>query len=206
MNRLPTLLIFVLLCASPSLLGAAPAPVVRHWPQLPVRVFIFAKGPELAQEAQIVLAGLEEWVSASHGKIRYLRVADPGEADITVRLETGRFLSGNSKSDDTKSAAMKTVGETTVLSSGLILKKASIRLAEGVMDPEDLQTAAAHEIGHALGIQGHSDDPDDLMFPVETLHSPVRDARFPDAPHSVTAHDLRLLSAGYPLLLASVRP
>ncbi|MGI4789675.1 MAG: matrixin family metalloprotease [Janthinobacterium lividum] len=163
-----------------------------HWAQFPIRVYIQTSNTSQKAEAQTALSGLDEWVAASHGKIRYVLAASPGEADIAVKFEPVAYLS----------AETKTVGETTVIFSGLILKKASIRLAEGNSVPGNLQSAAAHEFGHALGIQNHSDDPDDLMFPTETTHfSMLGDPLF-EPPHAVTAHDLRLLRTCYPQLFA----
>lgn len=166
-----------------------------HWAHFPVRVFLPAHGPGQTEEAQVALAGFDEWTAASHGKIRYVRVADAAKAEITVMLVPGRFLSADVKS-------VGAVGETTVYSSGGVLQKASIRLVEGLGASEDVQATAAHEFGHALGISGHSDDPGDLMYPVETLHLGAPEEPAPGAAHTVTAHDLRLLAACYPVLFS----
>ena len=167
-----------------------PAPAL-HWTQFPVRVYVEAPGGARDQRVMIVLAGLDEWVDASHEKICYTRTYDPKAADITVRFVAAKFLS----------ASVPVIGETEVKWSGSTLRKASIRLAEGAGTLEDLQATAAHEFGHALGIQQHSSDQSDLMFPVEVLHdSPIGDPMPEEAPY-VTAHDLSLLAAGYPQLL-----
>lgn len=172
--------------------ASAPLPVPPlHWPQFPVRVYVPAKGAEQTQQALIVLSGLDEWVDASHGKVCYLRVTDPGMADITVQFQPVKFLDPETQ----------TIGETQVTWSGTTLKKAAIRLAEGAGTLEDLQATAAHEFGHALGIQQHSEDAGDLMFPVETLHVSAFGDPLPETVPYVTAHDFRLLAACYPQLL-----
>lgn len=143
-----------------------------------------------------MLAGLDEWVDATHEKVCYIRTMDPKTADITVRFEAAKFLSA-----DTHGIGEHVIGETEVVWTGLTLKKASIRLAEGAGTLEDLQATAAHEFGHALGIEQHSSDPADLMFPVETLHDSQDSDLLPEQTTYVTAHDLRLLAAGYPQFL-----
>ncbi len=175
--------------------GRPPDPPIRrlYWAQFPVLVFISANGTAQKEEAQTILAGFDEWVAASHGKVRYLRVTEASKAEITVQLEAGRYLSVQQHS----------VGETTVYSSRGVLKEAKIRLAEGAAVPEDLQATAAHEFGHALGIQGHSQDPDDLMFPVEINHFNALDQPLLGTVHTVTAHDLQMLQDCYPGLFSS---
>ena len=176
--------------AQPQEAARASAPAL-HWPQFPVRVYVEAKNGARDQRALIVLAGLDEWVDASHEKVCYIRTMDPKAADITVQFVSGKFLSANTP----------VIGETEVRWSGTTLKKASIRLAESAGTLEDLQATAAHEFGHALGIQQHSSDPSDLMFPVETLHEPQAGDLLPEETPYVTPHDLRQLAASYPQLL-----
>ncbi len=178
---------------------AAPPLRLRHWPQFPVRVYLPPPRPGQAKEVQTVLTGFDEWVTASHGFVRYVRVSDKTQAEITVEFVPGRFLASGAKSAGT-------VGETTVFSSAGVLKKASVRLAEGAAAPEDLQATAAHEFGHALGISGHSDDPDDLMYPVEMIHVEAPDPTLPSEAHAVTAHDLRFLAGCYPGLSRRLKP
>ena len=191
-------LALIALAASPTLCRPADAPPVRllHWAQFPVRVYLPTHGQGQAEEAQTVLAGFDEWVKASHGKVSYVRVLEAGKAEITVQLVPGRFLSAETRS-------VGAVGETTFYSRNGTLRKADIRLAEGAGVPEDLQTTAAHEFGHALGISGHSDDPDDLMYPVEISHFNPLDPPLPGGAATVTAHDLRMLKECYPGLFQS---
>ena len=174
----------------------APPMRLLHWAQFPVRVYLPTQGQGQAEEARTILAGFDEWVKASHGKVSYVRVSEAGKAEITVQLVPGRFLSAETRS-------VGAVGETTVYSSRSALKKADIRLAEGAGVPEDLQTTAAHEFGHALGISGHSDDPNDLMYPVESSHFNPLDQPLPGGAAPVTAHDLRTLKECYPGLFQS---
>ena len=184
--------------ASPAPARRPDTPPVRllHWAQFPVRVYLPAHGQGQAEEAQTVLAGFDEWVKASHGRVSYVRVSESGKAEITVQLVPGRFLSAETRS-------VGAVGETTFYSRNGTLKKADIRLAEGAGAPEDLQTTAAHEFGHALGISGHSDDPNDLMYPVEISHFNPLDQPLPGEAATVTAHDLRTLKECYPGLFQS---
>ena len=190
--RFPLLSLLCLLmpAAFPAACRADTSPPVRvqHWAAFPVRVYFIAHGLGQTEEVPTVLAGFDEWGTASRGKIRFLQVSDPSKADITVQFVPGRYLSADTRA----------VGETTIYSSDGVLKKASVRLAEGAMLPEELQATAAHEFGHALGISGHSSDPDDVMYPVETVHFDAQEQPLPGEARMVTAHDLQILAGGYP--------
>ena len=177
------------LAAPPSSCRPDTSPPVRvlHWAAFPVRIYFVAHGLGQTEEVPTALAGFSEWGAASRGKIRFVRVSDPSKADITVQFVPGRYVS----------AGTQAVGETTIYSSDGVLQKASMRLAEGAMLPEELQATAAHEFGHALGISGHSSDPDDVMYPVETVHFDAQEQPLPGEARTVTEHDLQILAGGY---------
>lgn len=193
--------------AAPAAPDYARAPLMRllHWPRFPLRVFLATHGSEEAQEARDVQRGFDLWVRATGGGVCYVIVDAPDKADLTVRLVPSAALPG-------KAGA---VGMTTVYSHGATLARAEIHLATGEAmgeaTPEDITATAAHEFGHALGIQGHSDDPDDLMYPSETRFFSAAGERLPTPAPSVTARDLNTLRACYPALLGpppakNVRP
>jgi len=63
------------------------------------------------------------------------------------------------------------VGLTTVTYQGSQILQATIHL-DASLSGEALKQVLAHELGHALGVDGHSADPSDLMYP--RSHLPFR--------------------------------
>jgi hypothetical protein len=170
---------------------------LRRWKRLPVRVF-FENGdayPETLRKG--TLAGFDQWTTATNGVLGYRVVGSAAAADVTVRFHAGPNLPPDPQ----------TVGRTTFVARGIWLKRAHVDLATGAAGArsEELEEVAAHEWGHALGVNGHSDDPNDLMHGV-TVRYIVRDpfsAALPRRARTVTERDLNTVKTCYAPLFAA---
>jgi len=191
-NRLPQILGFCLLqlalcaasvAAAPDAPAAPPppsyadSPEIRrllHWEHFPLHVY-FAPGDLTTKERTDF--------------VRYQVVAKPAQAEIVVT-----FLPHESVPDQGGSC-----GHTTMTFLTLILKSVNVSLATTGISPLDLQ-AAAHEFGHALGIDGRSDAPEDFMYAV--LTRPRDGSDLPPPAYTVTVRDLNTLKVCYPAFAA----
>lgn len=111
-----------------------------------------------------LISAFQEWTKVSNGRLRFRPVATERQADITVKWVSK--LNSNRDSHE--------VGKTYTLTKryrgskvGLI-EKAHVNflthLNGRTMSDLQMRKIALHEIGHAIGIQGHSSDPRDIMF------------------------------------------
>jgi len=180
----------------PNYVGGPHMGTLRRWKRLPVRVFFDTGGGAYTKERKKrALAGFDQWTTATKGAISYTFVESAAKADITVRFHPGAHLPAN----------RYMLGQTIFATNGPWLTRAWMELATGGgIRPEDLTETAAHEWGHALGINGHSDDPDDVMSAVTTRYV-LPDGRFvpPARLRSVTARDLNTLNTCYAGLFAT---
>ncbi len=125
--------------------------VLRTWLGLPLRVY-FAPGTLLTPERQsAAVAGFNWWTAAENGTISYTLTTDAASADITVSFE---------QSGETEYGALTTYH----YDASNHLTTASITFNVNYINRDSVLTpAAAHEFGHALGIDGHSENPADIM-------------------------------------------
>jgi tetratricopeptide (TPR) repeat protein len=102
----------------------------------------------------------KEWSTASGGKLAFDFVKRQDDADITW----------NWTNDLTKVSSIAEGGEANVRASNKQISHADITVltTNGSVDtplsPNQLRAVCLHEIGHALGLIGHSPKPDDVMF------------------------------------------
>ena len=132
-----------------------------HWGHFPLRV-AFVNGIKSGDHDMdtLVRNGFDEWVNATQNAIRYEVVSNSNRADVTVTYDIvpARPLTG------------ERLGQTgfTFNPARRQLVRASMHLNvwEGMTrrDLARFENTAAHEFGHALGINGHSPNPGDLMY------------------------------------------
>jgi hypothetical protein len=140
------------------------------WDRFPVRVYFVPDGNYTPEREEIARDGFDHWTRATSGFIQYMVTRVARSADIVVRFNPD--LSG---------------GLTRTHFRKARLFRADMSIGVDRDDPDDIECAAAHEFGHALGIDGHSDDRDDLMFPVHVVGRSFR----------VTERDVNTLASAY---------
>ena len=177
--------------ASPGYAGCLGKGHLRHWPHFPLRIY-FAPGPWASPERRAqARAGFDEWVDATGGAVCYRTCTEEAGADICVSLSNQIALAKDARA----------LGQTVLLFDDAVMTHAVLQLVERDDNPVQFQEICAHEFGHALGIDGHSDDPQDMMFPI--LSHPLLQCGNPEidglySPNVVTPRDLATLAAAYP--------
>lgn len=113
----------------------------------------------------------DEWVTASNGQISWSRVDLPSQADVVVRWTN----TVTERAEGTEAGRTKTFASyNTATNCGTIHGAQMLlltRLPEREFTADELRRAYLHEVGHALGIAGHSKDPNDIMYYAVTEHA-----------------------------------
>lgn len=143
------------------------------WSQFPVRVHI--KQPQLinAQQAQIwvdsVFTTVQEWANY----LPLVIVEQAEVADITIERKTPPLQIGKDKIPRARSALTR----YELYTKNNVLSHRFTILLNPTQTGEYLLAAARHEIGHALGIWGHSSLPSDALYFSQVRNPPPISAR-----------------------------
>ena len=153
-----------------------------HWGHFPIRIaFTNSLSSDREKLDEIVQQGFNQWVKATQDEVKYEVVSSPARADVTVTYEVvpNRPFTGG-KLGTTGFNYNKTRRQ-------LFHADMHLNVWEGMTrrDLERFANTAAHEFGHALGINGHSPNPDDLMYFTSSQSE------------GVTARDLNTLRQAY---------
>jgi predicted Zn-dependent protease len=155
-----------------------------RWPvgSLPVRIWV---QPETDLNG-VVEAAIREWETAAlYHEFTAVIVEDTIIADVLVRLGPP-FRSDPSNPLDCGGSTSISVGLDTTIGLPFAISL-SPRIGVGSGDVgRCIALVAAHELGHALGLFLHSDDPDDLMHAIPSPRglSPRDRATFSTLYHS----------------------
>lgn len=139
--------------------------VVLRWPRrrMPLRVHLPPAPDGLFEHPEAIFDsvrdGVLDWTDvAEPGLPRFVFVDDPGEADIPiVWAEKPRADTYVAFTNWDVNLFARRFGVSHILVTG--------RWGEGrVADLHDIHAVMLHEMGHALGLGGHSPEPRDVMY------------------------------------------
>jgi len=138
---------------------------IIRWDETKFPLTVYIKKDKTAKSWQIdlVKSAFKEWDSLINNFFKFKFVDDESDANIVVNYDLS--LHSDAKNDRYFVGALT----TPVINNKNMLEKMviSVNLKDnhGVQIPDDLlYSTVLHEIGHALGIMGHSNDFDDLMY------------------------------------------
>lgn len=141
----------------------------HHWAasKIPLKVFIdqnsSARGfkPEFVGIAQNAFV---TWYQASGKKLSFAFVNTLDEADINVEWTDGTLKVGDEKYERTKAGLTTTTRHQDVIDKARIQIR-TVQAFTKTPEPVDrIKETCLHEIGHALGLNGHSTSTADIMY------------------------------------------
>lgn len=154
--------------------------IVRRWPfsRLPLAVYISNGNDESGRPVKgfreeynyILLSALDDWMKASHYKLSYRLVRNPQEASIACTwTDDPAFL--HEQGNKVEQGVAQVFRESKLAPDGTrAIVSANVRILvsdrdSGVaLSTDEMKKTCLHEIGHALGMVGHSPSNKDVMF------------------------------------------
>ena len=157
---------------------------LHRWPsaKMPIKVFI-QSGAGLSgfkpEFDDILRQCFADWAAASKGLVSFQYVNDPSACDLECSWsDDPRTLSNQAEAGETRVAMNK---KTAFIVHGSI-RLLTVPLVQALPVTDNrLRTTCLHEIGHALGLTGHTQNPNDIMF----FSSHITDNRFELTPRDV---------------------
>ena len=173
---LPACLLVTLLVGSPANCAEGYSSRLKNrisWNRFPIKIFFVRDSNYDRRRQDTALDGFDRWGEVTDGYAKFRVVDSSDSADVVVRFDP--------RTND---------GRTTMRYRGDRLYRADMMIGVERDADIDIESTAAHEFGHALGINGHSDSRRDLMYP----------AHFEGTRCRITERDLDTLISIYPAI------
>lgn len=140
------------------------------WPtwQVPIPVHIVLSNAEQAAFLNCIHQGFDRWMHATDGRLRFREVGNPDQARLFITLQPGPLMSPNASIGhasfdrmilENGKDPMQELKVSIVVNTGEIQGDLPLPYRQ-----EQVSKLLLHELGHAVGIWGHSNDPDDIMY------------------------------------------
>jgi superkiller protein 3 len=151
---------------------------ITRFSEMPIKIFIDESS--LRDEGskdylEDLNYALQQWRSESEGMVSFQRVPSREEADISVEW-INKTLS--TRADNALGEAILVEMEEEGKTRLTVEIQLSMVMPDGVerLSHDRMKAVALHELGHALGLWGHSPFKEDVMYPSsENLHPSSRD-------------------------------
>jgi len=155
--------------------------------QMPIAVYVEppSLGPDVQDEfhprdprdyAEAAAEGLRVWERELEGLVRFRRVERPEDAELRLRVlgqvapvpVPGKQILGSVETllDACRALGWASDADRMLIEFALTELRLYVADENGLLPTDVVRRMAIHELGHALGMRGHSPSPGDVMFPV----------------------------------------
>lgn len=140
--------------------------VWQPW-QVPIPVYIELTDPSQAVFVQNVYQGMDTWTYVTNRALRFREVGYPDQARIIISMKQGPLMDPNASIGHAtfNSASLDQEDPMRSLRISIVINTGEPYLDMSLPNrQEQVSKLVLHELGHAIGIWGHSKDPTDIMY------------------------------------------
>jgi tetratricopeptide (TPR) repeat protein len=156
---------------------------IHRWAKVPIKVYVHdARGVPGYKPAwgAILQQSFRDWESASNGAIKFEFVDEPPQDGLDVMwVAVAGANAGLQQEAEAGEAVMYTLNDDLHHGTIKILTKSFSSVLP--LTDNRIRFICLHEIGHALGLSGHTDNPEDVMFLSTSFRDEWRDLTGRDA-------------------------